>query len=69
MLGLALLTLCIGIGVGAVLLIKKSAKEFAIPPVPPGTPIDAVTRKLFIVANSEGEKSVRTVVRLQKILR
>src|SRR6266853_3640264 len=38
MLGLALLILCIGIGVGAGLLIKKSAKEFAIPPMPPGTP-------------------------------
>jgi len=47
-LGLALLILCIASGLGDVLIIKKSAKEFAIPPLPPRTPIDAFDRKLLL---------------------
>ena len=39
---------CIASGLGAVLIIKKSAREFAIPPVPPRTPIDAFDRKLLL---------------------
>ena len=45
---MALLILCIASGLGAVLIIKKSAKEFAIPPLPPRTPIDAFDRKLLL---------------------
>jgi hypothetical protein len=47
-LGIALLVLCIAIGTGAVVIVKKSAKEFALAPALPGTSIDAVTRKRLI---------------------
>ncbi len=47
-LGVILLTLCIALGSTAVLVVKKSAKEFALQPSPPGTHIDAVDRKLLL---------------------
>jgi hypothetical protein len=47
-LGAALLMVCIAIGVGVVLIIKKSAKELPILLGPHGTPIDPGTRKLLL---------------------
>ncbi|MCU1272345.1 MAG: hypothetical protein JWN74_3639 [Acidobacteriaceae bacterium] len=44
-LGIALLIVCAAIGTAAAFLIKKSAKEFA---VPPGTSVNAVTRKQLL---------------------
>ena len=44
-LGIALLIVCVAIGTAAAFLIKKSAKEFA---VPPGTRVNAVTRKQLL---------------------
>jgi hypothetical protein len=46
--GIALLMLCVGIGAGAILVIRKSSQDFAESPVSPGTPIETDTRKQLL---------------------
>jgi len=45
---IALPALGAAVFIGAVLIVKRSAKEFAVLPGPPGTSIDAVTRKRLL---------------------
>jgi hypothetical protein len=44
-LAIALFMLCIAISVGVVLIGRKTAEEFRVPPGPPGASIDTATRK------------------------
>jgi hypothetical protein len=44
-----------------VLIIKKSAEEFATPPVPPRTPIDAFDRKLLLRVVRKAKTRIATM--------
>jgi hypothetical protein len=63
-LGVAILTLGAALGIWAVLIIKKSAKEFTVPPGPLGASIDAVTRKRRLLGIRVGKMAIVVLVLL-----
>ncbi len=57
-LGIAILTLGVAVGIWAVLIMRKSAKELKVPPGPPGASIDAVTRKRRLLGIRIGKVAI-----------
>jgi len=57
-LGIAILTVCIGIVIWAVIIIRKTAAELRETPLAPGVPIDGVTRKRRLLGIRAGQVAI-----------
>jgi hypothetical protein len=57
-LGIALLTVCVGIGIWAVLIIRKTAAELRATSVPAGASIDEATRKRRLLSIRAGQLAI-----------
>ena len=56
--GVVLLMLCVFMAGGAVLIMRRTVKEFKEPPGPSGTPIDEVTRKRRVLGIRVGKVAI-----------
>lgn len=57
-LAIGLLALCISGGTWAMIILRKTAKELEVQPGPPGSPIDAVTRKRRLLGIRVGKIAI-----------